>query len=152
MNCSSLIEAPEKLTVTKRVPTSCARWVSSHSSTVAQYPAVDHADAAVGFGDADHAAGRHDAAVGGTGAQQNLEIEAALRVVQRHDRLHGDGEEFRRTFRRQARHQHALFVVLLEGWGVGTVGHHVAGSRQALGFAAGSVGGGRSGRRPRCPA
>jgi hypothetical protein len=42
-----------------------------------QYPAVDHADAAVGFGDGDDAAGRHDAAVGRAGAQQDLEIEAA---------------------------------------------------------------------------
>jgi hypothetical protein len=65
-----------------------------------------------------------------------------LRIVQRHDRLHGDGEEFRRAFRAQARHQPALFLVLLEGRRVGAIGHHMPGGRRPLGFAAGTVGGG----------
>jgi hypothetical protein len=67
------------------------------------------------------------AAVRCSGAQQDLEIEAAMRIVQRHDRLHGDGEEVGRTFRCQSRHQIAFFLVLLEGWCVSAEGNDVPG-------------------------
>jgi hypothetical protein len=77
MNCSSLIEAPEKLTVTKRVLASWARLAVQPFQHGRQYPAVDHADAAVGLGNGDDAAGRHDAAIRRAGAQQDFEIEAA---------------------------------------------------------------------------